>query len=266
VKLALWQTVGVPGDVAANLAALEDAAHAAAAAGASLLLTPECWLCGYNVGAAIAELAQSREGAAAVQIADCAQRHRIAIAYGYAERDLRTREVFNSVQVIAAAGVSLSNYRKNHLFGAMERAAFRAGDAFVAPFRLGDFSVGLLICYDVEFPEAVRALKLMGTELILVPTATTDEYASVPGCIVPARAIENQLLIAYCNHAGVENGMRFLGGSCLVGADGAVIASAGCTDALLVAQLDRTTLTAGSALYPYLADRRPELYSMLVRK
>jgi len=266
VKLALWQTVGVPGEVAANLAALEDAAHAAAVAGAALLLTPECWLCGYNVGSAIAELAESRAGVGAARIADCARRHRIAIAYGYAELDAGSGEVFNSVQVIAASGTSLSNYRKNHLFGPMERTAFRAGDGFAAPFDLGDFSVGLLICYDVEFPEAVRALKLMGAQLILVPTATTDEYASVPGFIVPARAIENQLLIAYCNHCGVENGMRFLGRSCLIGTDGAIIASAGATDALLVAQIDRTTLSAGSALYPYLADRRPDLYSMLVRK
>jgi nitrilase len=266
MKLALWQTTGVPADVRANLASLESAAHAAAAAGASLLVTPECWLCGYNIGSAIGDLAEARDGASASQIARCAQRNHIAIAYGYAERDPATRAVFNSAHLIGADGASLSHYRKTHLFGPMERAAFRAGDRFELPCRLGEFSVSLLICYDVEFPEAVRTLKLLGADLILVPTATSDVYATIPGCIVPARAIENQLAIAYCNHAGAENGMRFLGGSRLVGADGSIIAAAGSGDALLVAQIDPEMLTAGSDLYPYLADRRPELYSHVVRK
>ena len=59
MKLALWQTVGYPADVAANLAALQSTAQAAATAGAELLLCPECWLCGYNIGAAVAALAES---------------------------------------------------------------------------------------------------------------------------------------------------------------------------------------------------------------
>jgi nitrilase len=252
--------------VAANLAALEDTARAAAAAGAALLLAPECWLCGYNIGAAVTELAEPRDGPSSQQIAACAQRHGIALAYGYAERDRATAQVYNSAHVIGADGSSLSHYRKNHLFGPLERAAFQAGDRFEQPFRFMEFAIGLLICYDVEYPEAVRTLRLMGAELILVPTATTDEYRTVPELIVPARAIENQICLAYCNHAGVENGMRFLGGSCLVGADGAVIASAGVGDALLVAQIDQATLRASGGIYPYIADRRPELYAQLVQK
>jgi predicted amidohydrolase len=266
MKLALWQTAGTPADVPANLAALDAAAGAAAAAGASLLLTPECWLAGYNIGAAIGDLAEARDGPSAAQIARCAQRHAIAIAYGYAERDPLTRAVFNSAHLISAAGASQSHYRKTHLFGPMERAAFQAGDRFVPPCRLGEFSVCLLICYDVEFPETVRTLKLLGADLILVPTATPEVYPTVPACLVPARAIENQLAIAYCNHAGAENGMRFLGGSRLVAADGSIIAAAGTGEALLVTQIDRESLADRAGLYPYLADRRPELYSQLVRK
>jgi predicted amidohydrolase len=266
MKLALWQTSGVAGDVAANLRALEESVHAAAAAGACVLVTPECWLAGYNIGAAIAELAESRMGPSSARIADCARRHGIAIAYGYAERDLPTQGIFNAVHLIGADGSSLAHYRKTHLFGSMERGAFQAGERFEPPCRLGEFSVGLLICYDVEFPEAVRTLKLMGADLILVPTATSDDYAAVTRYVVPSRAIENQLAIAYCNHSGMENGMRFLGGSCLVSPDGSNIACAGNGDALLVAQIDRDICLDRAGLYPYLADRRPELYSSLVRK
>jgi len=110
--------------------------------------------------------------------------------------------VYNSAAVIGPAGTVLGQYRKTHLFGDFERAAYAPGKSFCQPFSLGGFSLGLLICYDVEFPEAVRATALAGADLILIPTALTPEYAVVPELIVPARALENQVFVAYCNHAG----------------------------------------------------------------
>lgn len=262
----MWQTVGYPGDVDASLSALERMVSAAAATGADLLLCPECWLCGYNIGGdAIAELSETRDGASAARIAAFARRYGLTIAYGYAERDGTDGKVYNAVQVIGTDGASLANYRKTHLFGAGERAAFYSGEGFEAPFAFGDFNVGLLICYDVEHPEVVRTLRLMGADLILIPTALTDEYAAVPEVIVRARALENQLGIVYCNRAGVENGMSFLGRSCVVRADGAIVAAAGSSDALLIVDIERPS-QAVMDLYPYVSDRRPELYSMLVQK
>jgi predicted amidohydrolase len=78
----LWQTAGFPGEVPANLAALHSTAKAAATAGAALLLCPECWLCGYNIGDAVAVLAESFDGASAQRIAEIARQSNIAIAYG----------------------------------------------------------------------------------------------------------------------------------------------------------------------------------------
>ncbi len=264
MKLALWQTAGCPADAAANLAALQSTAQAAAAAGAALLLCPECWLCGYNIGNAVTALAESFDGPSAQRIAGIARRNSIAIAYGYAERDASGRDIYNAVQVIGADGAVLSHYRKTHLFGPCERASYRPGLQFEAPFSLGGFSIGLLICYDVEYPEAVRSLALMGAEVILIPTALTDEYAAVPDFIVPARSIENQVYIAYCNHAGVENGMRFLGRSCLTGMDGKPVAAAGTGEALIIGDISKLDRDAAAKIYPYHADRRPELYGLLI--
>ncbi|MGO9592713.1 MAG: nitrilase-related carbon-nitrogen hydrolase [Steroidobacteraceae bacterium] len=114
------------------------------------------------------------------------------------------------------------------MFGPGERAAYRPDIQFEPPFSFGGFKIGLLICYDVEYPEAVRSLALMGADVILIPTALTDDYGAVPDFLVPARSIENQVFLAYCNHAGVKNGMRFLGGSCLTGMDGKALATASC--------------------------------------
>ena len=268
MKLALWQTAGHPADVAANLSALEDTARVAAAAGAELLLCPECWLCGYNIGAAVTRLAETADGASAQRIAAIARRHRLAIAYGYAERDSAgarsdSAPIFNSVQVIGPDGARIAHYRKTHLFGPAERAAFRPGTCFAAPFELAGFRCGLLICYDIEFPETARSLALSGADLVLVPTALSDEYGAVPGLMVPARAVENQVFVAYCNHAGSENGMRFLGRSCLIGPDGQAVVAAGNGEALLLGELSHAALQAAARSYPYRADRRPELYTPL---
>lgn len=265
MKLALWQTAGYPADVAANLAALQSTAQAAATAGAELLLCPECWLCGYNIGADVAVLAERHDGASAQRIAAIARQNHIAIAYGYAERDLGGGIVYNSVQVVGADGATLAHYRKTHLFGPDERAAYCPGIQFEPPFSFGGFRIGLLICYDVEYPEAVRSLALMGAELILIPTALTDEYAAVTDFLVPARSIENQVYLAYCNHAGVENGMRFLGGSRLTGMDGKALAAAGAGEALIIGEISKQDQDAAARIYPYRSDRRPELYGRLSR-
>jgi len=266
MKLALWQTAGFPADVAANVAALERTAGAAAAAGAALLLCPECWLCGYNIGDAVDRLAETADGASARRIGSIARQCGIAIAYGYAERDPIDQRIYNAAQVIGADGTALSHYRKTHLFGPAERAAYQPGGRFEAPFDLGGFRVGLLICYDIEFPEPARSLALTGVEVVLVPTALTEEYGVVPDIIVPARCVENQVHVAYCNHAGVENDMRFLGGSCLVGPDGRALVAAGAEDALIIGEVSRGSRDACAKTYPYHADRRPELYGLLSRR
>jgi len=183
--------------------------------------------------------------------------------YGYAERDASSGQIYNAVQVIAPDGAGLSHYRKTHLWGPDERAAYHPGSRFEPPFDFGGFKFGLLICYDVEYPEAVRSLALMGADVVLVPTALSNEYAGIPNFVIPARSIENQVFVAYCNHAGVENGMRFLGGSCLTGVDGRALAAAGPGEALIVGEIDRRAREAAAKACPYHADRRPELYGLL---
>ena len=263
MKLALWQTVGFPENTRESLDALELTARAAAAQGAALLLCPECWLCGYNIGAAAASLAESPDGPAATRIADIARRSDITIAYGYAERGDRDGQVYNSVQVIGTQGRPLSHYRKTHLFGSAERAVFRPGSGFTEPFALGNLRIGLLICYDVEFPEAVRGLALMGADLILVPTAVTEGYDVVPSTLVPARAAENQIFVAWCNRTGEEKGMRFLGRSCVSGPDGVGLISMDASERLAIVDVEPGSLSTAQSAYRYLSDRRPEIYARL---
>ncbi|WP_225849588.1 carbon-nitrogen hydrolase family protein [Streptomyces sp. HPF1205] len=259
LRTALLQgPAGVPESVEQSLGVLEEAAGRAAARGARVLVTSEMFLTGYAVGERVAELAETRRGPAGERVARIAARHGIAIAYGYPERD--GQAVFNAARLVGPDGAGLADYRKTHLFGPYERAAFTPGDTQVVQAGLDGHRVGLLICYDVEFPEAVRAHALAGTEVLLVPTALMRPYEFVSTTLVPTRAYENGIHIAYANRCGPEGEWDFAGLSALAGPDGTVRARAGAGAEFLVADADPAVLRAAREETPYLADRRPELY------
>lgn len=266
MRIALWQTCGLPGDIAGNLEQLERQADAAAAAGAQLLLCPELWLGGYNVPQRMAELAEAADGPSARCIGELvARRLGIAIAYGYAERHPQGGKPYNSVQVIGPSGEAIAHYRKTHLFGAMEAELFSAGDRLPQPFEYAGWRIGLLNGVDLEYPEAVRTHALSGAGLVLIPTALTPEYAVVSSVIAPARALENQLFVACCSRCGVEEGLQFLGGSCVAAPDGERLAAAGAGESLLLVDLDPHQRANQAETFPYLPGRCPELYRALAR-
>ncbi|MFE6688953.1 carbon-nitrogen hydrolase family protein [Streptomyces sp. NPDC057743] len=261
---ALLQSSGRPGDVAHNLAVLADAAREAAATGARLLVCPELFLTGYAIGADLHRLAEPADGLSARAIAGIAAEHGIAVLYGYPERAPEEHGVVhNSVQLIGPDGTPLANYRKTHLFGCFEREWFTPGEVPVVQAELDGVRIGLLICYDVEFPENVRAHALAGTDLLLVPTAQLHPFQIVPEQMIPVRAFESQMYIAYVNRVGLEGEFEFVGLSCLAGPDGVVRARAGRAEQLVQAAVDPAFLKESRENNPYLHDRRPELYTDL---
>ena len=261
MRTALLQSSGQPGSVDENLKVLDAAAGRAAAAGAGLLAAAELFLTGYAIGDDIGRLAEPADGDSADAIADLAVRHGLAIAYGYPERD--GGRVYNSAQLISADGDRLANYRKTHLFGRFERDHFTPGEQPVVQAELNGMSVGLMICYDVEFPENVRAHALAGTDLLVVPTAQMHPFQFVAESMIPVRAFENQMYVAYVNRVGQEGEFEFVGLSALAGPDGVARARAGRAEELVFADADPAFLAASREANPYLRDRRPGLYGSL---
>ncbi|MBD0837779.1 carbon-nitrogen hydrolase family protein [Streptomyces sp. TRM68416] len=262
MRTALLQSSGRPGSVVGNLKVLDEAAGRAAAAGAGLLAAPEMFLTGYAIGDDIARLAEPADGDSADAVAEIASRHGVALAYGYPERDADT--VYNSAQLISADGTRLANYRKTHLFGCFERDHFTPGEQPVVQTELGGVRVGLMICYDVEFPENVRAHALAGTDLLVVPTAQMHPFQFVAESMIPVRAFENQMYVAYVNRVGREGEFEFVGLSTLAGPDGVARTRAGRAEDLVLADVDPAFVAASREANPYLTDRRPGLYGSLV--
>ena len=239
MRIAVWQAQGPD----ASAVRLADAAARAAAAGADVVVTPELFATGYGrpFGPPDPELVGRWQ--------EIATSCRIAVVAS------EPHEGHITAVVVRADGTLAGRYRKTHLWADDERAAFSPGDGTPLIVEIGGLRCGVVICYDVEFPEVVRGLALAGAQALLVPTALDD--ATVARVLVPARAMENRVAIAYANHVGPG----FCGASVIAGPDGRELARAG-TDAeeLLVADVTAEDLARARGLGDYLADRRPETY------
>ncbi|WP_307429343.1 nitrilase-related carbon-nitrogen hydrolase [Pseudarthrobacter defluvii] len=254
-------------DVEANLLTVDRAARRAAQAGADLLLTPELFPVGYAPLRLRGELDPANLPVIRGQLADIARRNGIALVYSLPSVADSGTGVFTqgagwhiAATLVDATGAELLTYAKVHLFGGEERKAFVAAaePPAVVPFK--GVRTSLLICYDIEFPEAARAAAARGAELLLVPTALSAGFDAVPQVLIRARALESQLNVAYANHCGQEDAYIFGGGSVVAGPDGALLAAAGDGPELLFAQVGTEAVIEAREAVPYLRERRPELY------
>ena len=255
MRVAAWQCRPRTLDVAGNLRRLDSACAAAAAQQASVLVTPEMYTSGYGITPGqVLRQAEDAGGPTEAAIARIAQQHRIAIAYGHPERAPGGRP-YNAATLIGADGVVRGRHRKVHLFGDLDRELFVPSGSPPAAFDFGGTRIGMLICYDVEFPEAVRRLAVDGARAVLVPTANMRGYEEVQEFLVRARACENGCSVVYANYCGADSLLEYGGLSVICGPGGEVLAEASADrEELLIADLPRES--AGT----YLADRRAELY------
>ncbi|MFB9376901.1 nitrilase-related carbon-nitrogen hydrolase [Kineococcus gynurae] len=250
LRVAVLQATGVVGDAAANLARVRSAAREAAGAGADLLLTPELFVSGY----APARVGDDDGAAHRRAVAGIARETGIAVVASTVERDGDARHICASL--VDAAGEEVTRYRKSFLFGAEEEAVFIPGGAAPEVVALNGVTVALGICFDVEFPEFTRPLARRGVQLLLVPTAVpgpgSGQFSDphrVPELLVPARALENGLTLAYANHHGPE----FTGSSSITDPFGAPLARAPRdAPALLLADVAAADSDRARAEVPYL--------------
>lgn len=235
---------------------LSDAAAEAVACGATLLVAPEMYLSGYAVGRdAVRERESALDDGLWAKAAEIAVKHGIAILVGGPELG-----GYNTVAFFDATGSLVSSYRKTHLYGDMDRDLFTAGDTLSDVFEFGGLRCALAICFDIEFPESARTLARRGAELLLVPTANMVPYTGVATRLVPARAQENGVAIAYANFTGPDGTFDYCGLSCIVGADGEDLARAGDATGLVLADIERDDVTRVRADLDYLSQTRTELY------
>ncbi|MCV9999477.1 carbon-nitrogen hydrolase family protein [Pararhizobium sp. YC-54] len=217
-----------------------------------IVVCPELFLSGYGCGEMNHTLAEASDGSFTRKIGEVARAHRCCIVYGYPER---TEDgVYNSAAVVAEDGSVVANHRKTLLPNAYERSLFLTGSGF-SSFAIENWKIAVAICYEVEFPEILRSAALQGADLVVVPTALTQQWGIVAHQVVPTRAFESGIFVAYANHSGEENNLSYLGASCIVGPSGKDLERAGASDGLIEATLDKAEITRARKVLPYLEDR-----------
>jgi predicted amidohydrolase len=271
LRVAACQIDPKLGEVEANLDRIGRAVAEAASAGAVLAVLPEAAVTGYAFGSLEeARPVARRAGAVAHDVlAGLAEVHRMTVICGTLEA--QGDEVFNSALVAFPDGRRYT-YRKMHL-------PYLGVDRFATPgpnppivFESGGLRIGVLICYDLRFPEAARMCALDGADLIALPTNWPVGVDFHPGIFAPSRAAENHCYLLACDRVGTERGTTFIGRSVLVDYDGHQLAAASDTnEELLVGDIDpeaarRTHVRRrpGEHEWDTMADRRPGLYRRLL--
>jgi len=231
VRALLAQLASVPGDLDANVRCAADAL--AAHPDVDIAVFPELFLGAYDLSllpgsARPADCAELRAVAAAAAATST------AVVIGFAE-ERADGLLANAVACIDRDGSLAAVYRKTQLFGA-ERRAFEPGES-LRVVRLAGVDVGLLICFDAEFPELARRLAVAGASLLVTSSANMEPFAAEHEIATRARALENRLPHLYANGTGTVGGLRLVGGSRAIDANGEVVAQAGEDETLLVAHV-----------------------------
>jgi len=284
MRVAVWQPTPQPRDPEGALERLDAVLGRAAQAGADVLVAPEMLTSGYDISAADTRaLAEPADGPTSRRVRELSSRHRVAVAYGFPELGLpddgpspaadpspgpstgpsngsgggvrgdavtddrppaAATPIYNSANLVDGDKLLLT-HRKMQLFGELDRARFTPGPSAPDVVCLRGRAVSLLICFDVEFPETVRAAAHTGADLVLVPTANMRGFESVNRVLVPARAIENGVTVAYANWVGTEGGQDYCGLSAVAAPDGTVRWAAEDGEDLVVTDAPEPTLRGG---------------------
>jgi len=272
LRLCGVQTDPVLGDREGNAGRICESLAAASAEGARLVVFPEAALTGYLFDS----FDEATDGAVDPSSSTSLQRIRDACreldtwcVVGTIER-APGRKLFNTALLISPAG-ELGTYRKVHtLCLGVDRFTTPGGEGFrVWNTPIG--RIGLNICYDGSFPESARVLKLLGAELVVLPTNWPEIELKTE--LIRVRARENHLWYVAVNRVGTERGVTFPGGSVAAGPRGELLAEAGADPAAFVVEMDlgranlnRIVESRDTYEFDYLSDRRPDAYGALTER
>jgi predicted amidohydrolase len=253
MKVAALQMHAVQADARANLEKISRFAVQAKEQGADILIVPELAVPGYGAGEDMAGLTQL-DGTPVEQILQhISDENQIALVAGFAERVDGT--VYNSAAFCKPGSMPVI-YRKSHLYGPYERDLFQSVEPMTCLVEFQGMKLGMLICYDVEFPENTRRLANAGADFIIVPTATPQGHSGqfIADKMIPVRAFENQVFIAYINHCGTDTQFAYQGGSGIYAPDGQALARANDKEEFLITSIDTAAFDQSRSDNPYLTD------------
>jgi predicted amidohydrolase len=248
------------GQPKANLAVARAMVVEAARRGSRLVLLPELWTTGYNLPE-IAAMAEREQESWLNEVRGWARELGICLHAGSLP-EWDGKQVFNTSRVFGPDGRDLGSYRKIHRVPMLnEEQYLAAGDRGVV-CRDGPLPMGLLVCYDLRFPELSRLLALGGAHLLAVPAEWPAARTAHWRALLQARAIENQCYVAGINRVGTSNGVAFEGHSALIDPWGRQVGEAGSEPTILTLPVRPALVEEVRRQVPALRDRVPDAYRL----
>lgn len=187
-----------------------------------LVVFPELFLGGYN---AVEQQFGLSKGDQTHRLSALVKQFGVGVCTGWVERD-HDGVLWNTSLILDGQGTVLLRHRKTHLWGPFEKEHFGAGDCLPSVVSYKGVLLSTVICYEVEFPLIVREMAKRGCQLLLVPTAVAacpEDLGLLVNCMIPTRAMESNLFIAYANRSGTEGEMTFAGKSTVASPFGKII-------------------------------------------
>jgi len=268
-KIALAQIQCKRADKAGNIKKIEQITTRARKQGAELVVFPELSLTGYVLRDEIYGLAEPIPGPATEAVAKIAQKANVYIVLGMPELCRKTEATIHNTAVLVGPEGLVGKYQKMYLPTHSvfeEKRYFRPGyQAAAFDTRLG--KIGLIICYDIFFPEVSRLVRLEGAKMLVCISASPATRRAFFETLTVARAMENAAFLAYVNLVGIEDGLQFWGGSRLVGPNGRILVRAKYDDEdTVIGTVNYADIRPVETFVPTLRDLRPELFDKLKEK
>lgn len=264
LKLALLQMDIAFGDPEANFKKAEQLILEAAQNKPDVIVLPELWTTGYDLRR-LNEIADLDGKKNKTFFSRLAETHQVNIVGGSVAIQ-KNNDIYNTLLVFNRSGDCIKEYAKAHLFRLMEEEKFLTAGSTDGLFELEGLEAAGVICYDIRFPEWLRAHVLQGAGLLVVPaewpTPRIDHWRN----LLISRAIENQSFVAACNRVGSDPANNFGGHSLIISPWGEVLAEGDDTEQILYADIDPKSLLDIRSRIPVFEDRRPGLYQALFEK
>lgn len=223
-----------------------------------VIVFPEMWNTGYALER-IHELADKNGARTEAMLAAFCQKHHVNIIAG-SIADKIDEHVRNTIYVFNRKGEKVADYSKIHLFRLMDEEKYLTEGDHVGKADIDDVSAGLMICYDIRFPELTRKLALDGAKVLFVPAEWPHPRLHHWRTLLMARAIENQMYVISCNRVGISGTTSFFGHSMVIDPWGEIIAEGDEEEQLITATIDLTQVDEVRRKIPIFEDRRSELY------
>lgn len=224
-----------------------------------VIVFPEMWNTGYALDQ-IQQIADVNGERTKAMLSAFSRKHGVQIVGGSVAERKGDGGVYNKIYVFDEQGEVQSDYSKIHLFRLMEEEKhLTAGDA-IGTLEVAGEKAGMMICYDIRFPELARKLALSGAKLMFVPAQWPNPRLHHWRTLLTARAIENQMYVIACNRCGVSGETSFFGHSLIIDPWGEIVAEAGETETIVRAEIELGLVNEVRSRIPVFEDRRPTLY------